>query len=95
MVVGHPFDLVKVRMQTSNLQESTFGVLRKTFAKEGVPCLYRGVTAPLTAVTPVFALSFWGYDMGKRTVKAMDRSTALNPGEAYKFTSRSWWRPVD
>ena len=86
VVVGHPFDLVKVRMQTSNLQESTFGVLRKTFAKEGVPGLYRGVTAPLTAVTPVFALSFWGYDMGKRTVKAMDRSTDLNSGEAYKFT---------
>lgn len=86
VAVGHPFDLVKVRMQTSNLQQSTFGVLRNTFAKEGIPGLYRGVTAPLTAVTPVFALSFWGYDIGKRAVKAMDRSTQLNPGEAYQFT---------
>mmetsp|Transcript_7507 Transcript_7507/g.15020 ORF Transcript_7507/g.15020 Transcript_7507/m.15020 type:complete len:340 (-) Transcript_7507:642-1661(-) len=85
VAVGHPFDLVKVRMQTSSIQQSTFGVLRTTFAKEGIPGLYRGVTAPLTAVTPVFALSFWGYDMGKRIVKFADKSD-INPGEAYNFT---------
>ena len=31
--------------------------------------LYAGVTAPLYGVTPMFAISFWGYDLGKQLVK--------------------------
>jgi solute carrier family 25 (mitochondrial carnitine/acylcarnitine transporter), member 20/29 len=47
---------------------SVFGLLRQTFVESGVRGLYRGVSAPLIAVTPIFALSFWGYDMGQRLV---------------------------
>lgn len=31
--------------------------------------LYRGVTAPLTAIAPIYAVCFWGYDMGQRLVR--------------------------
>lgn len=36
--VGHPFDLVKVRMQTaeSGVYKGAFDVVRRTVAKEGV-----------------------------------------------------------
>jgi len=86
VLVGHPLDLVKVRMQTAakGVQSSTFGMLRKTFAGEGVRGLYRGVSAPLTAVSPLFAMSFWGYDMGKRTVKYFDKDSAV--GGEYQFS---------
>uniref|UniRef100_A0A7S2MNV6 Mitochondrial carrier protein n=1 Tax=Helicotheca tamesis TaxID=374047 RepID=A0A7S2MNV6_9STRA len=87
VLVGHPLDLVKVRMQTleAGAKSSTFGMLRKTFAKDGVRGLYRGVSAPLTAVSPLFAMSFWGYDMGKRTVRYFDKEGETGGGE-YKFT---------
>ena len=69
-MVGHPLDLVKVRMQASGSASSgVFYSLRTTFVKEGVRGLYRGVSAPLTATTPMFAVSFWSYDMGKRVVQ--------------------------
>lgn len=70
VMVGHPLDLVKVRMQTGGaaVGTSVFGMLSNTLAKEGVRGLYRGVSAPLTAVTPMFAVSFWSYDMGQRVV---------------------------
>ncbi|KAL7508901.1 hypothetical protein ACHAXN_005984 [Cyclotella atomus] len=70
VMVGHPLDLVKVRMQTGGATagSSVFGMLSNTLAKEGVRGLYRGVSAPLTAVTPMFAVSFWSYDMGQRMV---------------------------
>ncbi|KAG9839888.1 hypothetical protein KCU98_g9404, partial [Aureobasidium melanogenum] len=46
-------------------------VVRKTVAKEGlVRGLYAGVSAPLVGVTPMFAVSFWGYDLGKKLVKS-------------------------
>lgn len=33
--------------------------------------MYRGMGPPLIGVTPIFALSFWSYDMGKKLVYAM------------------------
>jgi|Transcript_10105 solute carrier family 25 carnitine/acylcarnitine transporter 20/29 len=72
VMVGHPLDLVKVRMQTGGATAgaSVFGMLSNTMKKEGVRGLYRGVSAPLTAVTPMFAISFWSYDIGQRMVKS-------------------------
>lgn len=31
--------------------------------------MYAGVSAPLIGVTPMFAVSFWGYDVGKQLVR--------------------------
>ncbi|KAL3787209.1 hypothetical protein ACHAW5_003999 [Stephanodiscus triporus] len=75
VLVGHPLDLVKVRMQTSvgvaaGGGASVTGMLSDTLRKEGVRGLYRGVSAPLTAVSPMFAVSFWSYDMGQRMVRS-------------------------
>lgn len=73
VVVGHPFDLVKVRMQTAEkgVYSGAMDVVRKTIAREGLRRgLYAGVSAPLVGVTPMFAVSFWGYDMGKKLVEA-------------------------
>merc|ERR1712038_1384851 len=54
---------------------------------DGVLGIYRGVSAPLVATTPVFAVSFWGCDMGKRIVKSMDDSNSGGgDGTNYKFT---------
>ncbi|KAI9674209.1 MAG: carnitine transporter [Caeruleum heppii] len=72
VVVGHPFDLVKVRMQTAEkgVYNGAIDVVRKTIAREGLARgLYAGVSAPLVGVTPMFAVSFWGYDVGKSLVR--------------------------
>ena len=36
--------------------------------KTGVKGLYRGITSPLVGVTPMFALSFWSYEIGQQLV---------------------------
>lgn len=77
VAVGHPFDLVKVRLQTSTpgTYSGALDVVKKTIAHDGgLRGLYRGVGAPLVGVTPMFAISFWGYDLGQRIVKASDSS---------------------
>ncbi|KAJ5138247.1 uncharacterized protein N7515_003095 [Penicillium bovifimosum] len=71
VIVGHPFDLVKVRLQTAEkgIYSGAMDVVRKTIAREGLARgLYAGVSAPLVGVTPMFAVSFWGYDVGKTLV---------------------------
>lgn len=73
VVVGHPFDLVKVRLQTAEkgVYTGAMDVVRKTIAREGLARgLYAGVSAPLVGVTPMFAVSFWGYDVGKQLVSS-------------------------
>lgn len=58
VVVGHPFDLVKVRLQTAEkgVYNGAMDVVRQTIAREGAKGLYRGVSAPLTGVTPMCEL---------------------------------------
>ncbi|KAL2754243.1 hypothetical protein ACRALDRAFT_2028702 [Sodiomyces alcalophilus JCM 7366] len=85
VVVGHPFDLVKVRLQTAErgLYTSAIDVVRKSVARDGLARgLYAGVSAPLVGVTPMFAVSFWGYDLGKTIV----RSFSANPDQTTPLT---------
>jgi solute carrier family 25 carnitine/acylcarnitine transporter 20/29 len=56
VIVGHPFDLVKVRLQTAEkaIYKSSIDVVKKTIAREGLARgLYAGVSAPLVGVTPM------------------------------------------
>mmetsp|Transcript_4799 Transcript_4799/g.12589 ORF Transcript_4799/g.12589 Transcript_4799/m.12589 type:complete len:362 (-) Transcript_4799:915-2000(-) len=79
-VVGHPFDLVKVRMQTGMTQgTSVFAALRQTLVKEGIRGAYRGVSAPVVAISPVYALSFWGYELGQEAVRFATNKTEKEP----------------
>lgn len=56
VIVGHPFDLIKVRLQTSErgVYNGAFDALKKSVAKDGLRRgLYAGVSAPLVGVTPM------------------------------------------
>lgn len=77
VLTGHPFDLVKVRLQTGVYDSAMKGV-KQTLVKEGLPGFYRGVLPPLLGVTPMFAVSFWGYDVGKRIVS---NATGVNASD--------------
>eukprot|EP00043_Microstomoeca_roanoka_P008808 m.84617 g.84617 ORF g.84617 m.84617 type:complete len:304 (+) comp14393_c7_seq2:3952-4863(+) len=73
VIVGHPLDTIKVRLQNMKIipgQPPQYaGVLdcaRQTIAKEGFFGLYKGVAAPLAGVAPMFALCFLGYSYGKK-----------------------------
>jgi solute carrier family 25 carnitine/acylcarnitine transporter 20/29 len=61
VLTGHPFDLVKVHLQTAEKgrYNGAIDVVKKIMAKNGPKGLYAGVTAPLFGVTPMFAISFW------------------------------------
>jgi len=45
--------------------KSAMDCFRKSVAKDGFLGLYAGMSAPLVAVTPIFAVYFWGFDAGK------------------------------
>jgi solute carrier family 25 (mitochondrial carnitine/acylcarnitine transporter), member 20/29 len=55
VLTGHPFDLVKVRLQTAEkgVYSGAMDVVRKIIARGGPMGLYAGVSAPLYGVTPM------------------------------------------
>ncbi|CAK9305048.1 unnamed protein product [Gordionus sp. m RMFG-2023] len=71
---GHPLDTIKVRLQTmpkpelgqKALYSSATDCAKKTFYSEGIKGLYKGMAAPLVGVTPMFALCFFGFAVGKK-----------------------------
>ncbi|KAI0361164.1 mitochondrial carrier [Trametes cingulata] len=67
VLVGHPFDLTKTRLQTAppGTYTGAVDVVKKALARDGLRGLYRGVVPPLLGVTPIFAVSFWAYDTSK------------------------------
>ncbi|KAK0245654.1 carnitine acyl carnitine carrier [Armillaria nabsnona] len=73
VLVGHPFDLTKTRLQTApkGAYTGAFDVVKKTLAKDGFSGMYRGMVPPLLGVTPIFAVSFWAYDMSKLLIYAV------------------------
>lgn len=73
VITGHPLDTMKVRLQTmpnpapgqAPMYTGTLDCAKKIFAKEGPKGFYKGMAAPLAGVTPIFAVSFAGFNVGK------------------------------
>jgi len=66
---GHPLDTIKVRLQTQPsppIYSGTWDCIKKMMAKEGPKGFYKGMSAPLAGVAPIFAVSFFGFNVGKQ-----------------------------
>ncbi|KAG4072012.1 hypothetical protein HA402_010949 [Bradysia odoriphaga] len=83
VIAGHPFDTIKVRLQTMPIPTnglppmytSAFDCFKKTFVNEGIRGFYKGMAAPTTMITPNYAVLFFSYGLGKTGV------SKLMPGE--------------
>lgn len=71
---GHPLDTIKVRLQTQpytadkepTLYKGTIDCITKTIKNEGFLGLYKGMLAPIIGVTPMYAICFFSFTMGKK-----------------------------
>jgi solute carrier family 25 carnitine/acylcarnitine transporter 20/29 len=73
VLAGHPFDLVKTRLQTAAAGQYPSGamdVVRASLREGGARALFRGMSAPLMGVTPIFAICIWAYGVGKDIMRA-------------------------
>jgi solute carrier family 25 carnitine/acylcarnitine transporter 20/29 len=73
VLAGHPFDLVKTRLQTAAPGQYPGGaldVVRGSLREGGLRALFRGMSAPLMGVTPIFAICIWAYGVGKDIMRS-------------------------
>ncbi len=83
--VGHPLDTLKVRLQTApkGMYSGILDCAKQTVRADGVAGLYRGMTAPLIGITPIFAIYFLGFDWGKdiaASVEGCDKADISTAG---------------
>ncbi|XP_069842167.1 mitochondrial carnitine/acylcarnitine carrier protein-like [Dendropsophus ebraccatus] len=73
-LAGQPMDTVKVNLQIQTrpmggqtLQyNNTVDCFRKIVSRQGLWGLYKGMGAPLAGVTPIMAMTFFGFSLGKK-----------------------------
>ncbi|XP_016109939.1 mitochondrial carnitine/acylcarnitine carrier protein isoform X2 [Sinocyclocheilus grahami] len=84
LFAGHPLDTIKVRLQTQKcvVYRGTYDCLRKTVSKEGIFGLYKGMGVPLAGVTPMMALNFFGFGLGKEFLQS-DRTIPITNTQIY------------
>lgn len=71
---GHPLDTIKVRLQTQpytldgkpTLYKGTFDCAKKIIRNERFLGLYKGMATPIIGVTPMYAICFFSFTMGKK-----------------------------
>ncbi|KAI3388195.1 hypothetical protein SNEBB_004746 [Seison nebaliae] len=70
VVTGHPFDTVKVLIQSSTKYSGTLHAIKETFRVDGFKGYYRGMSTIVVGIAPIFALQFWSYEKSKYYLKS-------------------------
>lgn len=76
LLVGHPFDTVKVHLQTQDfrnpLYRGTYDCLKKIIQKDSFRGLYRGLSSPIASVSVLNAIIFGVYGNVQRRTSDPD-----------------------
>ncbi|KAH8549359.1 mitochondrial carrier domain-containing protein [Umbelopsis sp. PMI_123] len=82
VLVGQPFDTVKVRLQTQSrtnpLYSGMLDCVRKTRAREGYAGFYKGTTTPLVGIGACVSIQFVVLEYMKRTMSQGNQNVALS-----------------
>lgn len=86
IAIGHPFDTIKVRLQTAPspkpgeplVFKGTLDCVLKTVRNEGVSGLFKGLFTPVAFSTPICAIQFWAVTMGRRILMSDPHGVPTN-----------------
>lgn len=73
VLVGQPFDLVKIRMQTGQFS-NMYEAVTQTLKKEGALAFYKGSSAPFFGVGACVSLQFYAFHEAKRQLAPWSQS---------------------
>ncbi|XP_028771740.1 mitochondrial arginine transporter BAC2-like [Neltuma alba] len=80
VISGYPLDTLRIHQQNSNMATSVFSLIKNMVSREGPASLYRGMAAPLAAITFQNAMIFQTYAVLSR---AFDSSVSANSPPSY------------
>ena len=96
VIVGQPFDTVKVRLQTNPAYKSAFDVIKQAMKSEdGLRrSLFKGMAPPLVTATAVNAIVFTAYGWSTRTADRIAEDIR-EAEEEFQLSTQLGWDPND
>ncbi|KAI5863867.1 mitochondrial carrier [Durotheca rogersii] len=70
VLIGQPFDIVKVRLQTSAAYSSALDAAASIYAKEGPLAFYKGTLTPLLGIGACVSIQFGAFGYARRYFEA-------------------------
>lgn len=100
MIVGHPFDTIKVHLQTQDARNpkyrGTLHCLKSLVAKNGISGLYRGISSPLAGVAAINAIVFGVYgNVQRRSADPDSLRSHFFAGAAAGFAQSAFCSPME
>ncbi|KAI1377829.1 mitochondrial carrier [Hypoxylon crocopeplum] len=83
VLIGQPFDIVKVRLQTSTAYSSALDAATSIYAKEGPLAFYKGTLTPLLGIGACVSIQFGAFGYARRYFETANGSKDLSYGQYY------------
>ncbi|KAI8631546.1 mitochondrial carrier domain-containing protein [Xylariaceae sp. FL1651] len=84
VLIGQPFDIVKVRLQTTTQYSSALDAARSIYAREGALAFYKGTLTPLLGIGACVSIQFGAFGYARRYFESVN---AARPRGASKDLS--------
>lgn len=84
ILTGQPFDIVKVRLQTTTQYSNALEAAKAVYIKEGPLAFYKGTLTPLIGIGACVSVQFGAFNAAKRHFEVSNSArTPLYPGLSY------------
>ncbi|CAD6503051.1 BgTH12-02722 [Blumeria graminis f. sp. triticale] len=84
VLIGQPFDIIKVRLQTTNQYPNALTAAKKIFVQEGASAFYKGTLTPLIGIGACVSIQFGAFYEARRRLEAYNAlKTPLKPDLSY------------
>ncbi|CAF9932245.1 MAG: hypothetical protein GOMPHAMPRED_006530 [Gomphillus americanus] len=81
VLIGQPFDIVKVRLQTSTQYSSALDCATKIFQNEGPRAFYKGTLTPLIGIGACVSVQFGAFHWARRQLESRNAQQQQNNPE--------------
>ncbi|KAI1346028.1 mitochondrial carrier domain-containing protein [Xylaria sp. FL0043] len=87
VLIGQPFDIVKVRLQTTTQYSSALNAATTIYAKEGPLAFYKGTLTPLLGIGACVSIQFGAFGYAKRYFETVNNNNNNKNGIGKKDLS--------
>ncbi|KAL6705270.1 carrier protein ymc1 [Coniothyrium glycines] len=74
VLLGQPFDIVKVRLQTTSQYSGALDAASKIYQNEGPSAFYKGTLTPLIGIGACVSIQFGGFHYARRQFEAQNKA---------------------
>ncbi|KAL5116820.1 carrier protein ymc1 [Pleosporales sp. CAS-2024a] len=72
VLIGQPFDIVKVRLQTTSQYAGALDAATQIYKHEGASAFYKGTLTPLIGIGACVSVQFGGFHFARRALEAQN-----------------------